>query len=303
MKTKAVLAAAMFAAMVGAAAQAQGRLKLRYHFAAGDMRIYAVKATCYARWAWASGDRMDPVAPTTVLVHGTMAVRTAKVGPDGAARQALQRIAMTCTMPGQESRYSIEAGKARAVVNGETHEWRTPKLDAEVFGCPLASTLDVRGRLRLMDGARLRIEHYDGSLMHQSVPILPPAVVSPGDHWSQEVVLPVEIIGRNLDLAMNYRWTLVGMETYKGRHVARISFDGAGKISGDAGKGSFSTIERKCHGYELFDYQAGQALYHTEKVEQIAAGERRRAPGRPPAAPMNITMTADTEIVLTRPSG
>jgi len=97
-------------------------------------------------------------------------------------------------------------------------------------------------------------------------------------------------MGQGMELALNFTYTFVGMEKYKGIDVARIDIKGTSQMRGTAANASLQNMKQTFNGYDYFDTAAGRSLYTKIGMEQTMSGVGA------PNQPMNMSMAGNMEI-------
>lgn len=292
MKTKGMVAAALL--MLGLSvsmAAAQNGLLLRYKYTAGAVDAYVLKGTLAG--AMSAPGQGTPM-PLNGTVDGGYTIKTTSVSDQGVAAQetTLGRMQVSMDLMGLSTLIIIENGQASVTVNGQPMELPKDLPGMSAFGAPIKTKVDARGRVLKVDLSALGDlgSGFDPSVIQEINILFPEAAVSPGQTWSNLIKLPLKIKDQALELRISYTYTLVGIEQYQGRDVARINFKGDGGIASKPG-GAFDRMKQTFAGYELFDNDAGRPVYDKVKLDQTMSG-----PAAPNQPQMSGNMTADFEI-------
>jgi len=294
MKTKLMLLMAMLTLGLSAVvAAAQNGLLLRYKYTPGAVDSYVLKGTLAGAM---SAPGQDGQMPLNGTVDGSYTIKTTSVSDQGVAAQqtTLGRMEVAMDLMGMPTTMVMENGQATVTVNGQPMELPKDMPGMSAFGAPIKTKVDTRGRVLDVDLSALGDlgSGFDPSMIQEINILFPDGAVSPGQTWSNVTKLPLKIKGQSLELRISYAYTFAGVEQYQGKDVARINFKGDGGLASQPG-GAFDRIKQAFSGYELFDYNAGRAVYDKVKLEQTMSGPS--APGKPQ---MTGNMTADFEITV-----
>jgi len=293
MKTKglSVAAAVLMILVVVAAAAAQPGLTLRYNYTAGEVDNYLMKGTV-------AGVMKMPDAgevPITADLNGRLTVKVAAVSDQGVASQemTLERMEITTDAMGMQAVMVMEAGKLTVTVNGQPVEMPQNVPGMEAIGKPIKAKVDARGRVLQMDLTPLGdlAAGFDPTMLQEMNIVFPEGPVSVGDSWSNEMKIPLNVVGQKMELGLNFTYTFAGIQQYKGREVAKLDLKGTARMG--AGGDSPDRVKQTFSGYELFDHVAGRQVYDKIKLEQATA--EVGAPGQPAAT---MTMTGDFEVTI-----
>lgn len=281
-----VVAALGTVVLVVGAAHADDGLLLRCKHTAGAVETYAVKGTLRGELKPPKGE----ARPSAAEVEMVVTVRTTAVDGQGAASQqtTIDRLAVTSETMGGKTEMVVEGGKATIASDGRSRELPLGVPGMEGFGQPLQAKVDARGRtLEADDAGRRTLGGIDPYIIRQTT-ILPERAVASGDTWSQAVSLPVAVLGLRIVVPMEYDYKLEGLDQYKGKAVARITFTAGGQVRGADIKRPFEVMTQTLSGYDLFDYAAGRSVFSRLHMEQTING--LGAAGRPSAS---VTMAGD----------
>ena len=283
-----VLVAAL---VVAATAYADDGLLLRYKYKAGKADTYAVKGAMQG--AMMGGP--SPM-PLTVNVDMRMTIKTTAVNDQGVASQemAIDRMAMTTETMGMQMQMLLEGGKLSMLVDGKPMELPANVPGMEALGQTFKAKVDARGRVLELDLGSMgdMLGGFEPTALQQTT-VFPEGPVAPGATWSQEIKLPLNVMGQKMEVVMKYDYTFVGVEQYKGKEVARISFKGSGQTRAEGAQAPFSNMSQTFTGYELFDYGAGVGPSAKIHLQQSMAGPAREGQ---PATTMD--MAGDFEVTL-----
>jgi len=290
MKTRGMLAVALLAVLlVAAAAQAQG-VVLRYKYTKGAVDKYVMKGAFNGQ---ISGVQ-EAATPLSVAMDGGITVKTSAVTSAGVASQAttIDHMNVTSSMMGIETQMTIEGGKATILVNGQPMEMPQGMPGMDFLGKPIKAKIDARGRVVSLDmgGANQMFGGFDPSTLSQMSVAFPEGAVTPGQSWSNSAKVPVKVMGQGMELALNFTYTFVGMEKYKGTDVARIGIKGTSAMRGTAANAPLQSMKQTFSGDDYFDTATGQSLYTKLRMEQTMSGAGA------PNQPMNMSMVGDMEI-------
>jgi len=280
----------LVALMVAATAYADDGLLLRYKYQAGKADTYAVKGAMQGTMVGGP----SPM-PLTVNVDMRMTIKTTAVNDQGVASQemAIDRMAVTTETMGMQMQMLLEGGKLSMLVDGKPME-----LPANVPGLPdlgqtFKAKVDARGRVLELDLGSMgdMVGGFDPAALQQTT-VFPEGPVAPGATWSQEIKLPLKIMGQKMEVVMKYDYTFVGVEQYKGKDVARINFKGSGQTRVEGAATPFS-MSQTFTGYELFDYGAGaspSAKIHLQQSMAGAVSEGQPAPAMDMAGDFEVNL-------------
>jgi len=293
MKTKGMLLAAglLVVLLVGAAAQAQNGLVLRYRYAPGDVQTYLMKGTVQGAVKTADASEM----PVTADMDGRITAKTTAVSDRGVASQeiTLGRLTVTTEAMGIQSQAVIEAGKITVTVNGQPVELPQGIPGVAAFGTPIKAKVDPRGRVLQMDTTPLGdlAAGFDPSMLRETSVVFPEGPVNVGDSWSSKMTIPLNMMGRKTNVTLDFTYTFAGVEQYKGKDVARLDLKGTATMA-SAGDSAFQS-RQTFSGFELFDYSAGRDAYDKINLQQTMT--MPSAAGQPAAT---MTMTGDFEVTI-----
>jgi hypothetical protein len=275
---------------VAVAAQAQQGVTLRYNYAAGAVDKYLLKGTLEGVMKMPDAGEM----PMTANVNGRLTVKTAAVSDEGVASQdmTLERMEVATNAMGMQALMVMEGGKLTVTVNGQPVEMPYNVPGVEAIGKPIKAKVDARGRVLEMDLSPLGdlAAGFDPTMLQEMSVVFPEGPVNVGDNWSNEMKIPLNVMGQKMELSLNFTYTFAGVQQYKGREVARLDLKGTTRMG--AGGESADQVKQTLSGYELFDCAAGRQVYDKIKLEQTAAD--MGAPGQPGAT---MTMTGDFEVI------
>jgi hypothetical protein len=290
MKTRGMLAVALLAVLlVAAAAQAQG-VVLRYKYTQGGVDKYVMKGSFNGQ---VSGGQ-EAAMPLSITMDGGLTVKTSAVTSAGIASQTttIDHMNVTSSAMGMETQMTVENGKTTILVNGQPMEMPQGTPGMDVLAKPIKAKIDSRGRVVSLDTSGMgdMFGGFDPSTLSQMSVAFPEGAVTPGQSWSNSAKMPMKIMGQNMQLALNFTYTFVGMEKYKGTDVARIGIKGTSTMSGTAATAPLQTMKQTFSGYDYFDTVKGRSLYTKLDMEQTMSGAGA------PNQPMNMSMAGNVEI-------
>ena len=290
MKTRGMLAVAVLAVLlVAAAAHAQG-VVLRYKYTQGAVDKYVMKGAFNGQ---VSGGQ-EAAMPLSVAIDGGMTVKTSAVTAAGVASQqtTMDHMNVSSSAMGIETQMTIEGGKTTILVNGQPMEMPQGMPGMDFLAKPIKAKIDTRGRVVSLDmgGLNEMLGGFDPSTLSQMSVAFPEGAAAPGQSWSTSSKVPIKVMGQGMELALNFTYTFVGMETYKGIDVARIDIKGTSQMRGTAANASLQNMKQTFNGYDYFDTAAGRSLYTKIGMEQTMSGVGA------PNQPMNMSMAGNMEI-------
>ena len=276
---------------VAATAYADDGLLLRYKYTAGKADTYVVKGV--VEGAMMGGP--SPM-PLTAGIDMRMTIKTTAVSDQGVASQemAIDHMAMTTETMGMKVQMLLEGGKLSMLVDGKPMELPADVPGMAALGQTFKAEVDARGQVLKLDLGSMGdiVGGFDPTALQQTT-VFPEGPVAPGATWSQEIKLPLNIMGQKMEVVMKYDYTFVGVEQYKGKDVARINFKGSGQTRAEGAGAPFSNMSQTFTGYEFFDYGAGVGPFAKIHLQQSMAGAASE--GQP--AP-TMDMTGDFDVIL-----
>jgi hypothetical protein len=290
MKTRGMLAVALLVVLLAAVAAHADGVVLRYKYTQGAVDKYVMKGAFNGQISGAQ----EAATPLSVVVEGSLTVKTSAVTTAGVASQetTIDRMNVSSSMTGVETQMTIEGGKTTLLVNGQPMEMPQGMPGMDFLGKPIKAKIDTRGRVVSMDtgGLNEMFGGFDPSTLSQMSVAFPQGAVTPGQSWSNATKVPIKIMGQRMELGLNFTYTFVGMEKYKGVDVARIDIKGTSQMSGTAANAPLQNMKQTFGGYEYFDTAAGDAPYTKIHMEQTMSGTGA------PNQTMSMSMAGDIEI-------
>ena len=297
MRIKGLVAAVVLLAAAAMVAAAQDGLTLRYQYKAGTIDKYTMRGTFNGTMSGAGGAG-EAAMPISVSIDGAMTIKTTAVSDAGVASQQMtvNRVEANTDMMGMAAQIIMEGGKVTVLVNGQPMEMPEGMPGMDSIGQPIGMKIDSRGRVLELNTSSMgeMFGGFDPSMMQQTSVAFPEGPVTPGQTWSNSVKLPMKVMGQDMLLALDFSYTFVGTEKYKGVDVARINLEGRDEMRPAAGgSGGLESMKQTFSGYELFDYSAGRAPYGKITMNQVAT-----VAGGANQAPMTMNIAGDLEILL-----
>ena len=291
MRTRGMLAVVVLGFAFCATAYAAKGILLRYKYKAGASQKYAMRATMTTRM---SGVKQAAPGANTMTMKGSLTVKTTAVSAAGVAAQEVKITDMEMVAPGMKM--TLKNGKMSGTMGGKPMKMSKEEQDQAV-DMSLKQKVDTRGQVvGSAESAGSPLSGMGPFGSNQITAVFPKNAVSPGHKWSQTIKTALGAGGAAPAMSVDMTYRFAGLEKYKGADVARITFQGKGKMgpTPKGGRAGMGDVNQTLSGYQLFDYKAGVARYIKVKSQDVA--KPRAAAGKAPSGSM--TMTSDMEIIL-----
>lgn len=311
-----VLALALAAAAFATEAAAQ--TTLQYRWTQGDVLLYrtVLKTTTNV-----SGGPAGPFEQTLTQTQ-TVKLIVAAIGPDGSAtlRQTIEAVSIDITGPMGKMAY--DSAKPPPADDEDPRSATLAKTFGAMVGEAISVTIAPNGAVRSIAGTARIIDKLmkglpmdpfaaglaqniksmlsDDALrtsLEQSFSRMPDRPVTPGDSWTSEQTLGVDVIGR---ITGTSTFTLKGIEGSGDAAVARVGVTLAIRQESTPGSGASMTVklgESKGEGELLFHIGKGRVERNTMRTVMPSTVTMRGRDGGPSTVQNNTTTSMTMERV------